>query len=120
MTSENRFEECLVSGADKQSSSEQSCAEVDFFKFDLCVQGAPLNAVLEDQGRVTKVQDLVNTLRTDSLSLPTSSQKRPENMFKVFEGTEAQKQTNTLKFCQFPHTLRKDYSRGAEQGRSQE
>ena len=42
------------------------------------------------------------------------------NMSKVFKETEAQKQTNILKSCQFPHTLRKDYSRDAEQGRSQE
>ena len=52
---------------DKQSSSEQSCAEADFFKIDLRVQGVPLNAVPEDQGRVTKIQDLVYTLRTESV-----------------------------------------------------
>ena len=36
----------------KQSSSEQSSAEGDLFKIDLRVQGAPQNAVLEDQGTV--------------------------------------------------------------------
>ena len=43
------------------------------------------------------------------------------NMFIFIQRTEAQKQTNILKSCQFPHKLRKkDYPRGAEQGRSQE
>ena len=51
---------------DKQSSNEQSCAEGDFSKIDLHVQAVPHNAVLEDQGRVTKIQDLVHTLRTQS------------------------------------------------------
>ena len=49
---------------DKQSSSEQSCAEEDLFKIDLRVQGVPPTAVLEDQVRVTKIQDLVHTLKT--------------------------------------------------------
>ena len=48
----------------KQSSSENSCAEGDLFKTDLRVQGVPQNAVLEDQGRVTRIQDLVHTVRT--------------------------------------------------------
>ena len=48
----------------KQSSSEKSCAEGDLFKTDLRVQGVPQNAVLEDQGRVTRIQDLVHTVRT--------------------------------------------------------
>ncbi len=48
---------------DKQSSSEQSCAEGDLFKIDPRVQGVPQNAVLEDQGKVPNVRDLVNTLR---------------------------------------------------------
>ena len=42
---------------DKPSSNEQSCAERDLFKIDLSVQEVPQNAVLEDQGRVTKSQD---------------------------------------------------------------
>ena len=42
---------------DRQSSNEQSCAERDLFKIDLSVQEVPQNAVLEDQGRVTKSQD---------------------------------------------------------------
>ena len=45
----------------KQSSSEQSCSEGDLFKMDLRVQG-----VLQDQGRATKIQDLVHTFRTQS------------------------------------------------------
>ena len=49
---------------DKQSSNEQSCAERDLFKIDLRVQGVPQNAVLEDQGRAPKIQDVVHTLRT--------------------------------------------------------
>ena len=49
---------------DKQFSNEQSCAEGDRFKIDLRVQGVPHKEVLEDQGRVTKIQDLALTLRT--------------------------------------------------------
>ena len=51
---------------DKQSSSEQSCEEGDLFKIDLRVERVPQIAVLEDQGRVTKIQDLVHTLRTQN------------------------------------------------------
>ena len=51
---------------DNQSSKEQSCAERDLFKIDLRVQGVPQNAVLEDQGRAPKIQDVVHTLRTQS------------------------------------------------------
>ena len=54
----------------KQSSSEQSCAEGDLFKIVLCVQGVPQTTVLEDQGKMTEIRDLVNTLRT---ACPTES-----------------------------------------------
>ena len=50
---------------DKQSCSEQSWVEGDLFKIDLRVQGVPQNAVPEDQGRVTKIRDLVKTLSTE-------------------------------------------------------
>ena len=50
----------------QQSSTEQSCAEGDPCKIDLHVQGVPQNAVLQDQGRMTKIQDLVHALRTES------------------------------------------------------
>ena len=50
----------------QQSSTEDSRAEGDPIKIDLRVQGVPQNAVLEDQGRVTKIQDLVQTPRTQS------------------------------------------------------
>ena len=49
---------------DELSCSEKPCAEGDLFKIDLHVQEVPKNAVLEDQGRMTKIQNLVNTLRT--------------------------------------------------------
>ena len=39
----------------KLSSCEKSCAEGGTFKIDLRVQGVPQNAVLEDQGRMTKI-----------------------------------------------------------------
>ena len=42
------------------------CAEGDPFKTDLHLQGVPQNAVLEDKGRVTKIQDLVHTLKPQS------------------------------------------------------
>ena len=51
---------------DKRSSNEQSCAEGDLFKIDLRLQGVAQNAVVEDQGRVTKIEDLVHTLRTQT------------------------------------------------------
>ena len=51
---------------DNKSSSEQQCGEGDLFKFDLRVQTVPQNAVLQDQGRVTKTQDLVHALRTQN------------------------------------------------------
>ena len=54
----------------KQSSSEQSCAEGDLFKMVLRVQGVPQTTVLEDQGKMTEIRDLVNTLRT---ACPTES-----------------------------------------------
>ena len=50
----------------QQSSIEEACAEGDTFKIDCRVQGAPQSAVLEDQGRMTKIQNLVHTLRTQS------------------------------------------------------
>ena len=47
-------------------TSEQSWSEGNLFKVYPRVQGVSQNAVLEDQGRVTKIQDLVHTLRTES------------------------------------------------------
>ena len=70
------FENVWQVERDKQSSSEQSCAEGDLFKFDLGVQGVPQNAVLEDQERVTKTQDLVHMLGTQHR---TESVIRQEN-----------------------------------------
>ena len=95
----------------KQSSSEQSCAEGDVFKMDLHVQVSQ-NAVLEDQGRM--IRDSAHTLRTEDqtesviadLSKTGNFHRFSEesknairklgkmchmrNMFKAFEGTEAQ------------------------------
>ena len=70
-SSENYVEECAWQvqhdiEVQQQSSTEPSCAEGDPSKVDLRVQGVTQNAVLEDQGRVTKIQDLVHTLRTQS------------------------------------------------------
>ena len=56
--SSESFVECLASA--RQSSNEELC-EGDLFKIDIRVQGVPQNAVLEDQGRATKIQDLVHT-----------------------------------------------------------
>ena len=52
--------------AQQQSSTEQSCAEGDPFEIDLRVQGVPQDAALEDQQRLTKTQDLMHTLTTQS------------------------------------------------------
>ena len=49
----------------KLSSNDKSCAEGDLFKIDRRVQGDPQNAAFEGQGRTTKAQDLVKTLRTE-------------------------------------------------------
>ena len=49
-----------------QPGNEQSYGGGDPFKIDLRVEGVPQNAVFEDHGRVTKIQDLVHTLRTQS------------------------------------------------------
>ena len=51
-TPKNRVEERMAGGA-RQT-----------IKIDLLVQGIQQNAVLENQGRVTKIQDLVYTLKT--------------------------------------------------------
>ena len=49
----------------KLSSSEKSCAEEDLLKIDLRVQGVRQSALLEDQGRMTKIRELVKALRTE-------------------------------------------------------
>ena len=54
-SSESCVEDCLASAA------RQTIKQID-----LRVQETPQNAALEDQGRVTKIQDLVHTLRTQS------------------------------------------------------
>ena len=41
------------------------CEGRDLFKINLRVQGVPQSAGLEDQGRLTKIRDLVKTLRTE-------------------------------------------------------
>ena len=50
----------------QQSSIEEASAEGDTFKIGFRAQGAPQSAVLKDQGRMTKIQNLVHTLRTQS------------------------------------------------------
>ena len=68
----------------QQSSTEQSCAEGDPCKIDLHVQGVPQNAVLQDQGRMTKIQDLVHTLRTQSQTESFITDLKCTGDFKMF------------------------------------
>ena len=49
----------------KLSSSERSTAEGNLFKIDLRIHGFSEDAVLEDQGRMTKIQEKVVKLRTE-------------------------------------------------------
>ena len=47
------------------TSSGKPLAEENPFKIDLRIQGIPEDALLEDQGRMTRIQELVDKLRSE-------------------------------------------------------
>ena len=99
--SENRAEECLASAARQINH--------------LRVQGVTQNAVLEDQGRVTKIQDLVHTLRTESVSVRNS--KRLSNRWARSNDLHGQKFPGKYSVPPAPGIGQKDFENAlAENG----
>ena len=68
-----------------QWSTQESCAEGNIFKIDFRAQGAPQSAVFEDQGRMTKIQNLVHTLRTQSRRKSVITDHKKTGEFNMFE-----------------------------------
>ena len=80
----------------KRSTGKHVAEDGNSFMVDLRIQGSPKDAVLEDQGRTTKIQEMVDTLRTGYQSESivtdlgkrensTSSVKSPEIQFENWE-----------------------------------
>ena len=51
--------------AEQNQGTQRSTAILVPFKVDLRIQGIPQDAVIEDRKRMSKVQDLVDKLRTE-------------------------------------------------------